>query len=67
MECLPHLCRRAWRSVVRDLPGERVIRIPCQKIEASPFPGSKVINAVIRISDAAFVCVWISVSYDQRY
>lgn len=67
MECLPHLCRRAWRSVVCGLPDERAIRIPCQKIEARPVPGRKGLDADIRISDAAFVCICISVSSDQRH
>ena len=53
--------------MVRDLPDERAIRIPCQKIEARPVPGGKGVNEDLRISDAVVVCIWISVSYDQRH
>ena len=67
MECLPHLCGRAWRSVVRDLPDERAIRIPGQKIEARPVPGGKGVNEDLRISDAVVVCIWIAVSYGKRH
>lgn len=39
----------------------------CQKIETRPVPCRKGIDADIRISDAATVCIWISVSHDQRH